>query len=265
MQADDQNNDNEMNEAPTRPSGQGRRDSAESQEQFLLHNHNQIIQKLRLLIKNHVFITATFNNGSQSMNTVIIDVIKDMDLLALDYGPSQSVNEQLLNAGRIIFKASFDGIDVQFTATSITRAKYQGESVFAVPIPDEMLWVQRREFFRVKIPLGEPALVEIRQSDDSFREYKLFDISAGGLSFIDEYYDLQVEPGIVISHCRLELPGQGSGKVNLEVRNLIPMKAGDRQAGRRIGCNFHNMGMSFAATIQRYIHAVESARKRFED
>lgn len=262
---EDENTENEMAAEPVQTPSQGRRDSAQNQEQYLLHNHNQIVQKLRLLIKNHVFITATFNNGTQTMNTVLIDVIRDMDLLALDYGPSQSLNEQLLDANRIIFTASFDGIDIQFTATSITKAKYQGESVFAVPIPDEMLWVQRREYFRVKVPLGEPAICEIRQSDDSYREYKLFDISAGGLSIIDEYFDLDVEPGIVMSHCRLELPGHGNGKVNLEVRNIIPMKAGERQAGRRVGCTFSNMGMSFAATIQRYIHAIESARKRFED
>lgn len=257
--------DDEMTDDQPQPSSQGRHDSAENQEQYLLHNHNEIAQKLRLLIKNHVFVTATFNNGTQSMNTAIVDVIRDMDLVAIDYGPSESLNEQLLNANRIIFKASFDGINVQFTTNSITKAKYQGESVFAIPIPESMLWVQRREFFRVRIPLGSPAICEIRQTDDSYRDYKLFDISAGGLSLIDEYYDLEVEAGIIMSHCRLELPEHGNGRINLEVRNILPVKAGDRQAGRRIGCAFHNMGMSFAATIQRYIHAIESARKRFED
>ena len=257
--------DDDMPSEQAQSASKGRHDSAENQEQYLLQNHQVIIQKLRLLIKNHVFITASFNNGSQSMNTAIIDVIRDMDLVAIDYGPNQSLNEQLLNANRIVFKASFDGINVQFSSDSITKAKYQGESVFAIPIPDTMLWVQRREYFRVRVPLGIPAICEIRQADDSYREYKLFDISAGGLSIIDEYYDLEVEPGIIMSHCRLELPEHGSGRVNLEVRSILPMKAGERAAGRRIGCSFNNLGMSFAATIQRYINAVESARKRFED
>lgn len=254
-----------MQSEPAQPASSGRHDSAENQEQYLVQNHQVIVQKLRLLIKNHVFITASFNNGSQSMNTAIIDVIRDMDLVAIDYGPNQELNEQLLSASRIVFKASFDGINVQFSTNSITKAKYQGESVFAIPIPDSMLWVQRREFFRVRVPMGIPATCEIRQVDDSYRAYKVFDISAGGLSILDEYYDLEVEPGVVMSHCRLELPEHGNGRVNLEVRNILPVKAGERQAGRRIGCSFNNMGMSFAATIQRYIHAMESARKRFED
>ena len=257
--------DDDMHGDQPQEASKARRDSAENQEQYLLHHHNEIVQKLRLLIKNNIPVSATFNNGSQSMNTAIIDVIRDMDLVAIDPGPSQNLNEQLLNASRIIFTASFDGINVQFTTDSITKAKYQGDSVFAIPVPESMLWVQRREYFRVRVPMGAPAICEIRQTDDSFRDYKLFDISAGGLAIVDEYNDLNVEAGIIMSHCRLELPEHGSGRVNLEVRNIVPMKIGDKQIGRRIGCVFNNLGMSFAATIQRYIHAIESARKRFDE
>ena len=68
-----------------------------------------------------------------------------------------------------------------------------------------------------------------------------------------------------MSACKLELPDHGHGQVNLQVCNKVPMKLGDRQAGRRVGCSFVNLGMSFAATIQRYINAIESARRQIED
>ncbi len=261
--ADEQSDNNNVPAAPS--SKQGRRDSAENMEQYMLHNHHGIGQKLRLLAKSHELINASFNGGSDYMNTIIIDVIWDMDLVAIDYGPSDAVNKKLLNARRIVFTANFDGIDVKFTTNNITKAKYQGESVLAFPIPDTLLWVQRREFFRVKIPLGSPAYCEIRQEDDSFRSYRLYDISAGGIAIIDEYNDLNVDTGVVLTNCQLDLPDHGSGSVSLEVRNRVPMKHGDKDAGTRVGLQYVNLGMSFAATIQRYIHAVESARKRFDD
>jgi len=34
----------------------------------------------------------------------IIDVIRDMDLVAIDYGPNDSINPQMLKADRNIFK-----------------------------------------------------------------------------------------------------------------------------------------------------------------
>lgn len=242
-----------------------RQDSAEGQQEYLLENPISVIAKLKQLAKNNVMVTASFNNGKNSMNTAVIEVLKDMDLVALDYGPSESLNAQLLGADRIIFKADLEGIDCQFTTTSITKAKLHGEPVFAIPIPENMLWVQRREFFRVRIPLGVPAYCEVKQEDGSFRKYKVLDISAGGISLHDEYRDLNLETGIVLSACKLELPEHGHGQVNLEVRNILPHRQGDKETGRKFGCTFVNLGMSFAATIQRYINSIEAARRRIED
>lgn len=250
---------------PPAAKSQGKRDSAENMEQYMLYNHHGIGQKLRLLAKNHITISASFNAGADTMNTVILDVIWDMDLVAIDYSPSESMNKKLLEARRIIFTANFDGVDVKFTANSITKAKYQGESVLAIPLPESLLWVQRREFFRVRIPLGVPAHCEIPQDDGSLRKYRLYDISAGGIAIIDEYQDLQVEPGIILTGCNLELPDHGSSQISLEVRNQFPVRHGDDNAGVRIGCQYVDLGMSFAATIQRYIHAIESARRRLEE
>ena len=246
-------------------SSKGRNDSAEGQQEYLLENPISVIAKLKQLAKNNNMVTASFDNGNSSMNTSVIEVLKDMDLVALDYGPSESLNTRLLAADRIIFIADVEGVDCQFKATSITKAKYQGEPVFAIPIPDSILWVQRREFFRVRVPLGVPAYCEVKQVDGSYRKYKVIDISSGGISLHDEFQDIDLETGVVLSACKLELPEYGHGQINLEVRNILPYRIGSKPAGKKIGCSFVNLGMSFAATIQRYINSVEAARRRLEE
>ena len=249
----------------SKPTDSGRQDSAENQENYLVENKAGVIAKLKQLIKHHCMITATFNNGTQSISTVVLEVLKDMDLVALDYGASESQNLQLLNSGRVFFKTELDGITVQFDADSVTKAKLQNDPVFAIPIPSSLLWIQRREFFRVRIPLGTPAFCEVKQIDGSYRKYKLFDISAGGLSLHDEYQDLDYEEGLVLSACKLELPDHGHGKVNLKIQNSFPAEKNKPKAGCRIGCEFVGIGMSFGATIQRYIHTIELARRQIED
>ncbi len=239
-----------------------RQDSAENQENYLVASKTGVIAKLKQLIKHHCMVTATFNNGTQSITTTVLEVLKDMDLVALDYGATESVNLQLLNADRIFFKTNLDGITVQFDASSVTKARLQDEPVFAIPIPASLLWIQRREFFRVRIPLGTPAFCEVKQVDGSFRKYKLFDISAGGLSLHDEYQDLDYEEGLVLSACKLELPDHGHDTVSLKVQNSFPADNSKPGTGRRIGCEFVGIGMSFGATIQRYIHAIELARRQ---
>lgn len=243
----------------------GRQDNVENQEEYLVQNRAGIVQKLRLLAKSNCMVTATFNSGSQTMNTAVIEVIRDKDLIALDYGPSDSLNKQLLAAERIIFKTDFEGIDVQFTATSITKAKYQGEPVFAVPIPDTLLWIQRRHAYRVRVPIGVPAHVEIALESGDVKKFTVLDISAGGLAIQDLQYQLNLDPGTQLSNCKLVLPDHGSAEINLEIRNRFQINRNKREAGQRLGCAFANLNMSFGANIQRYIHALELLRRRTDD
>lgn len=247
------------------PIKQARQDSAENQEQYLVENRIGILQRLRQLAKHNCMISATFNGGSQTINTQIIAVIRDMDLIALDYGPSESINQQLLNADRIIFKGEWEGIDVQFTATSITKAKYEGDPVFAIPIPDNILWIQRRETYRVRTPLGSPAHIEFETEDGVTKKHTVLDISAGGLAIEDQHYKLNFDTGILLENVRLTLPEHGVAEITLEVRNRFAINRNDNSAGQRLGCAFHQLNMSAGASIQRYINALELLRRRTED
>lgn len=242
------------------PITKNRADTVEDQEDFVLDNPIAIIGKLRQLAKGKTMLTAYFKGGSQTMNTMVMEVLKDMDLVALDYGPTPELNEQLLQSDRVVFKAELEGITAQFNADSVTRAKLKGDTVFAIPIPTQMLWVQRRQFFRVSVPLGVPAYCEIRQEDGSYRKYPIMDMSAGGMCLHDEHNDFKVQTGDRLHNCKLELPEFGNGKVILEIRGIYNM--GKSNKGRRIGCAFHNLGMSFAATVQRYINHIDAMRRR---
>lgn len=245
----------------------GKADSVQNQEKFLIESKSSVIAKLKQLAKNNCALTASFNNGAESVMTCIIEVLKDKDVLALDYGVSEALNLKLLNARRIFFKGDFDGITVQFDSDTITKAKLKNEVVFAIPIPHSILWMQRREFFRVRIPLGVPAYCEINSPADEegfIRKYKLMDISAGGLSLVDESMDFEFETGMLLPDCELDLPEHGYGKVNLKVQNVFPVNRNAPSEGRRIGCEFINVGMTVSATIQRYINAIELARRNLE-
>jgi len=89
--------------AETTPVKQARHDSVENQEEFLVQNRIGIMQKLRQLAKHNCINSATLNSGKQTINTAISDVIRDMDLVAIEYGPNDNINQQMLKADRIIF------------------------------------------------------------------------------------------------------------------------------------------------------------------
>ncbi len=238
----------------------------ENAEKFLLHSRGEIIQKLRMLAKDKCLISAHFNAGQDSLITAVIDVLKEKELLVLDYGSNEKVNQKLLNAERIVFKTQHHGITAQFNAKNIIKAKLKGQPVFAVPLPEDLLWVQRREFYRVRVPLGIP--IECHYTDDNgeTRIHTVIDLSSGGLALADPDYlfDLEDAAGTVLQNCRITLPEFGEGQVSLEIRNQLPLKFDDPGAGQRMGCSFVSISSDFEANIQRYIHHTEAQRKQLE-
>ncbi len=234
-------------------------------EKYLLHGRGAIIQKLRQLEKSRSLITAHFGGGRYSLLTAVLEVLPDKEVVVLDYGADEKINKKILEAGRIVFKTQHEGITAQFTVNRVQRAKRHGKTAFACPLPDSLLWVQRREFYRVRTPLGNPVHCEIRRGDEEPLRLRIIDISVGGVGLEDLENRLDVELGDMLPSCKLLLGEHGDALVNLEVRNLIPFNPDDEAAGRRIGCQIHDLSMDMNTIIQRYIHAVEALRRRVDD
>jgi c-di-GMP-binding flagellar brake protein YcgR len=235
-------------------------DSIENMEHYMLNGRGEIMQKLRQLGKKHSLITLHFNN--QSMLSTIVDVLSDKNLLVLDYGGNEELNKKLIKHNRAIVKTDYDGIKSQFTITDIRKARLQGKSSFACTLPESVLWVQRREFYRVRIPLSEKVTCELIHSDDNRTEYPVIDISTGGIALFDKNNELELEPGNIFHNCKLNLGEYGSAIINLEIRNHILKNPHEESEGTRCGCAFLNLAGDFEASVQRFINLVDQQQNR---
>lgn len=235
-------------------------DSIENIEHYMLYGRGEIIQKLRQLGKKNSLITVHF--GEQSMLSTIVDVLSEKNLLVLDYGGNEELNQKLLQQNRAIVKTDFDGITAQFTITDFRKARLQGESCIACTLPESILWVQRRESYRVRIPLSDTVTCELIHGDNNRTEYSVLDISAGGLGLFDPNDELELEPGNIFHNCKLTLSENDSAFLNLEIRNHIPMNPQDMSKGTRCGCLFLNLSGDFASSVQKFINLVDIQQKR---
>ncbi len=234
-------------------------------EKYLLHGRGAIIQKLRQLEKARSLLTAHFGGGRHSLLTQVVEVMPDKEVVVLDYGADEKLNRKILEADRIVFKAQHEGITAQFTVDRLQRARRHGKTAFACPLPDSLLWVERREFYRVRVPLGDPVYCEIPQGDDEPLRLRIIDISVAGVGLHDPEFRLEAEIEHPLPGCRLLLGEHGTALVSLVVRNLIPDNPDDENGGRRVGCQIENLAMDMNTIIQRYIHAVEALRRRVDD
>ncbi|MDH5409155.1 MAG: flagellar brake protein [Gammaproteobacteria bacterium] len=239
--------------------------SIEEHESFTIYSQTEIMQKMRMLSKGNCLITAFFDHGNESFMTAIIDVLPEKKLILVDCGPDEGMNKKLMSEGRVLFKSELAGISAQFSAHNLKRAKYKDQAVFAFEVPDELLWIQRRDTYRVKIPFSATALCDLTHLDNKKGQFRILDISAGGLALedMDMHEDFQI--GNIFKGCNITLPEHGNGMVTLEVRNLLPLKHNDPGAGQRVGCTFQNLPTDLDAAIQRYILHIDSLRKRLAD
>ena len=230
----------------------------EDYDKYLLHSRGEIIQKLRQLGKDKNLVTAHI--GSETVLTAVIDVLTDSDLLVLDYASNEKLNQKLINAKRVILHTHHKGITAQFTASNIKKARLKGNTVLACPLPENMLWVQRREAYRVRIPRSSHVTCEFFTEDKQSVECQLLDISATGFAISNENNKLKFMIGDIFQGCKIHLAEFGSGHVDIEIRNEIQVSD-----MLRIGCTFLNINTDMSSMVQRYIHMIDALQRKTTD
>jgi c-di-GMP-binding flagellar brake protein YcgR len=155
-----------------------------------------------------------------------------------------------------------DHVSVRFSCSGLQRAKFQGRTVFAAPLPTSVYRPQRREFFRVATPIYNPLRIRIPQPQGDPLDLMVVDLSCGGVGIYDPQESLKAQPGDAIAGCGLELPGFGRFVCDLEVRNMVRVRRADGDEVKRIGCQFKGLAMDANALIQRYLHKLQLEAKR---
>ena len=236
-------------------------DSITDKEKYLLKSRDAVVMSLLDLSKKPELITAYYDHNNESMITTVIDVLPERDLVILECGPDSNKNRQLLAGGSTTCLSKHNDIDIRFRLNGLRSARYQGQPVFAASIPDSLLRLQRREFFRVHAPLMAPITCHFEHEEKEL-ELPLADISIGGLALIDAKKRFSAKQGILLPQCTLSFPDKGGEvEVSLEVRGIFMYGQNEGQKVRRIGCAYLDLGPSDSHFIQRYINRLQIQQK----
>lgn len=235
--------------------------SVPDDSRFLLHNKLEIVRTLRGLVTHNEMVSAFFNAGNELLTTAVLDVDPNDEVVLLDYGSNETLNQHILQSEKIIFVTSLDNVKVQWVSTNIAKDTYEGRHAFRIGLPDQMLRLQRREYYRLTTPIINPLKCKIPTNQGLTVDVALADISAGGVGvIIAQPLGVAFEVGAVFPGCRVELPGMGTAEFTLMIKNTweITMKNGSKSM--RAGCQFVDMRPGIQAMIQRYIIKLERER-----
>ena len=179
------------------------------------------------------------------------------NLLVLDYGPNHALNKKLLAADKIVFTARHDMVEIRFSSGSIKQVKYNGEPAFATPIPTSVLYLQRREYFRIKPLISHPVYCQLSREDANPLKLRIIDICIKGLSLQDDDFQLKVSEGDRFEKCKLILPANPKLSLGLEVCYTKTINLSDGLKTNRVGGRFSNPNVNDEYVLQRFINMVQ--------
>jgi c-di-GMP-binding flagellar brake protein YcgR len=236
-------------------------------ETYSLKGKGEILEKLRMMEKYKILLTAVPAGENNGFLTTIVKVIPEKGMVALDVSANASLNKQVSGAEGITFSAQVDGIVARFAADRCVEATLNGQSVFAIPIPQSLYWLQRRRCYRVAIPYSKSVKCHVPLASGQIAEFSVLNVSLFGLALMDRmgHFTGGVEVGDVFVSCKLDLPGFADERFALEVRNKLETAADAHHTGLRVGCAFRGQSRNFEIQMQKLMYELEIQKKQSEN
>ncbi len=241
-----------------------------TESDYVVRNPKLVFGYLTDLVKKKCIISAHFGVNNASFLTTIVELDQKKNLLALDCGPSADLDKQLLESAKVLFRTEMDGIKVSFSGRGIQKVKIGNDWALSMPIPGSIFWMQRRHYYRVKMPLSHSnsyCQLTLKADDDSDQTvtFKIHDLSVAGFAFIntDPKWNEQLQPDREFSQCILHLHNGNQAMVAFSIKNNVSVRTSVTGTGsqQRVGCLLTYLPPSFDSNIQRYMQEIELQQK----
>ncbi len=236
-------------------------ESAET-EGFQTYSRREILAILQSMIDRSALITLHFAQGEDYVVTNLLHLNPEFEELIFDGTTDAELSRRIIRSRRLTFVSFVDQIKVQFHAQIAEATTFDGRPALRIRVPDSVLRLQRRNFFRVHAPKSGPIRCEITLDDGATAHFSVGDLSVGGMGVIAGPMTRAFTPGAVFEHCKVELPGHGSFTTALQIRHAHGTRKDAQGVSRdHYGCQFANLAGPVVSLIQRYINYLERTRR----
>ena len=241
----------------------------EDEEKYLVRNGHEIRRILQALIERRALVSGCAMPRNHTFPTSIVEVLDDEDAVLIDGSASEAINRSIEDASHVTCVSRLDRIHVQFRLQGLVRQRHEGQVAFRADLPETLLRLQRREYYRLQVPVTQPLECAIPQhhpdGETTYERYRVLDISGGGIALAVQAENPTLRPYREFPDCLLHLPDSGPLSVRLMVKSLHSQLNQNGTESWRAGCQFTDLPRGADALIQRYIFRLErqrSARER---
>lgn len=229
---------------------------------FMVGSRLEITHILQAIAREASLITVNLDAGDFFL-TSLLAVDENAGCMYLERGRSQPRLPNALQHRKLMYSTMLDKVQIRFGCVGIDAVTYAGTDAYEIPLPAELLRIQRREFYRIRTPITSPAKCRISADEstgDARVELNLCDISCGGVAVQSPPSLFTPELGITYA-CDILLPSTPALKVQMQARNAFMVTLLNGKITQRSGFAFVNPAENMVATVQRYILLLERQRR----
>lgn len=236
----------------------------EIEDRYFLLGRMEILSILNDLIYRREPVMVNFNGGRDFFITTLLEARPEA--LVFDLGSDVKTNQRLgESAAGCIFVARLNGIHIQFSGSQVHRFSWGGSDAFWVALPERVVRRQRRESYRIVLPVARPLMVKLfAQEGGAGVEWPAHDLSVGGLG-LQVLGMPELEQGQRIARLHLLLPKQRPIYCEAVVRHVTLLADRQGSARYRVGLSFAGLPPALGVAIQRFITRVEHERRGLLD
>lgn len=230
-------------------------DIASVDEKCLMSSPHEVVHAIRKLESDNEVIAVRYGSGyTGTLMSAVLDVSKEHRKVYIDCSNNEEANFEVMNSNNLVIQARPLNVGIQFSTGKPSRVPFGNGFAFSVDIPDQMIRLQRREYYRVAMPYFDAQQCHLLNGKYSG---ELGNISLGGISVLLNVTDAGVlSEEARIEQCWVDLPSIGRIAFDLLPRNKQLVKR-INQTLVQLGCEFSGLGSSDKAALQRYIMRLE--------
>lgn len=232
---------------------------AEFEDRFLITGRRAIAFTLAGYARDADQFSLHF--GGEIFVTTLLEADAERGQLVFDCSGAENLNRKLREAGESQFVGRPEGIHVQFSIGRVSNTQFGGRAAFAVPLPESILRLQRRESFRIDTPRVHPLNIFLRLPDQAGAAFPAHDLSVDGVGLTVQMLPEALQTGMRLANLHFHLSDEAHELYcDAIVRHVT------EQAGRtglrlwRVGLQFADLPASESNGIQRYIARLERER-----
>lgn len=232
--------------------------SSDEENDYLITNTKEIVSILQSIAQRKSRVALYYNEGINMVLTMVLAA--DENGVWVDAASSPGDNRHIERSKRLIFVTTHNQAKVQFVATDAVLGTFENAPAFSLALPHKLLRLQRRDYYRLVTPEPNALKCIIRPIPEQAHiqhEVTVMDISIGGVALACETSGIELLPGMVYEHCKIELPEFGAIETAIEVKNIFETTDRQGKVKRRAGCVFVKLNGKTEMQLQRFVAKME--------